>query len=192
MSDERDKILAMVEEGTISAEEANELLEALDESDGQESEAPADFSWPDMPQRGQAYQPAFNVALLGSMIGGFLLLITRKSSGFMGFIHRFIFWPFTVFAILSTIIAYLTKDSPWLHIRVQSEGNPEFKISLPFPADALNKALNVARTRAPNADVQEKIDAAAEILAEMDTSNLKDPLVINISDEGDSVQVYLN
>lgn len=192
MSDERDKILAMVEEGTISAEEANELLEALDESDGQESEAMTDFSWPDMPQRGQAYQPAFNVALLGSMIGGFLLLITRKSSGFMGFIHRFIFWPFTVFAILSTIIAYLTKDSPWLHIRVQSEGNPEFKISLPFPADALNNALNVARTRAPNADVQEKIDAAAEILAEMDTRNLKDPLVINISDEGDSVQVYLN
>ena len=110
----------------------------------------------------------------------------------MGFIHRFIFWPLTVFAILSTIIAYLTKDSPWLHIRVQSEGNPEFKISLPFPADALNKALNVARTRAPNADVQEKIDAAAEILTEMDTRNLKDPLVINISDEGDSVQVYLN
>ena len=154
--------------------------------------ATADFSWPDMPQHGQSWRKPFNLALLGSIIGGMLLLITRKSSGFLGFLHKFILWPLTLTAVLSAVIAFFTKDSPWLHVRVQTEDSPDFSISLPFPAQALNKALNVARSRAPNADVQEKIDAAAEILAEMDTSNLKDPLVINISDEGDSVQVYLN
>ncbi len=192
MGDERDKILAMVEEGTISAEEANELLEAVEEDEEQETMATADFSWPDMPQHGQSWRKPFNLALLGSIIGGMLLLITRKSSGFLGFLHKFILWPLTLTAILTAVIAFFTKDSPWLHVRVQTEDSPDFSISLPFPAQALNKALNVARSRAPNADVQEKIDAAAEILAEMDTSNLKDPLVINISDEGDSVQVYLN
>lgn len=189
MSGERDKILAMLEEGTISAAEANELLEALEEPQEQQT---ADFSWPDMPARGEAWQKPFNAALLGAITGGVLLLGTRNASGFMRFIHRFVLWPLTLFAALAAVITYFTKDSPWLHVRVQSDDNPEFKISMPFPAPALQKALDVARSRAPNADVQEKIDAAAEILAEMDAEDRKNPIVIDISDEGDNVQIWLN
>lgn len=192
MSDEREKILAMVEEGAISAEEANELLEAIEKSPVEQSDSPIDFSWPEMPARGESWRRPFNLALLGSIVGSMLLLSTRKATGFWGFVHKFILWPLTLTAVLMALITFFTKDSPWLHVRVQSKDNPEFKISLPFPAEALQKALSVARSRAPNVDVQEKIDAAAEILTEMDTNDLKDPLVIDISDEGDSVQVYLN
>lgn len=192
MSSERDKILAMVEEGTISAEEANELLEAIAETENQAPAAAPDFSWPDMPQRGQSWQRPFNAALLGSIFGSFLLLGTRKSSGLVGFIHTFILWPLTIFAGLVAVITYFTKDSPWLHVRILSDGREEFTVSVPFPAQALMKALSVAREQAPNDEVREKIDAAAEILAEMDTGDLKDPVVIDISDEGDSVQVFLN
>jgi hypothetical protein len=189
MSGEREKILAMVEEGRISAEEANELLEALEEDNGGQS---PDFTWPDLPARGEAWRQPFNASLLGAISGVVVLLSTRNARGLLRLLRTLILWPVTIFAALAAAITYFSKDSPWLHVRVQSRNNPEFKISVPFPAPALNKALQVARSRAPNAEVQEKIDAAAEILAEMDSTDLKDPLVIDISDEGDSVQIYLN
>lgn len=194
MDDEREKILGMVEEGTISAEEANELLEAIAETEEtaeQEAVETADISWPEMPERGQSWRKPFSMALLGTFTGASLLLATRSSNGIIRFVHRFLFWPLTIFAGITALIAFFSKDSPWLHVRVQSEDSADFRISLPFPAQAMNKALRVARSRAPNEDVQEKIDIAAEILAQMDTSNLQDPLVIDISDEGDNVQVYL-
>ena len=192
MSSERDKILAMVEEGTISAEEANELLEALADTDDQAQADGPTFSWPDMPRRGQSWQRPFNLALFGSLFGGLLLLSTRKSTGFMAVIRVLVLWPLTIFAALAAIITYFTKDSPWLHVRVISDGKEEITISVPFPAQALQKGLSLAREQATSAGVREKIDAAAEILAEMDTGDLKDPVVIDISDEGDSVQIYLN
>jgi hypothetical protein len=193
MSSERDKILAMLEEGTISAAEANELLAAISAEDSADTIGDtAEFAWPDMPARGQAWQRPFNVALLGSATGATLLLSTRNATGFMRFVRAVFFWPLTIFSGVAALITYISKDSPWLHVRVHSDDGTDFQISLPFPARAMQEALRVARSNAPNDDVKEKIDAAAEFLAAMDTSNLKDPLVIDISDEGDSVQVYLN
>jgi hypothetical protein len=192
MSSERDKILAMVEEGTITAEEANELLEALADTEDQEQAAEPTFYWPNMPQRGQSWQRPFNLALFGSILGGLLLLSTRKSTGLTAVIRALVLWPLTIFAALAAIITYFTKDSPWLHVRVISDGKEEITISVPFPAQALQKGLSLAREQATSPDVREKIDAAAEILSEMDTGDLKDPIVIDINDEGDSVQIYLN
>jgi hypothetical protein len=191
MSSERDKILAMVEEGTISAEEANALLEAAEERNDQAPPGP-DISWPEMPQRGQSWQRPFNASLIGTIAGGILLFSTRKAEGMWGLFRLLILWPLTIAAGLVTLITYFSKDSPWIHVRVKTHNGEEFTISLPFPAQALMKALSVAREQASSEDVREKIDAAAEILTEMDTGDLKDPVVIDISDKGDSVQVYLN
>lgn len=198
MDQEREKILAMVEEGTLSAAEAQDLLQALEETGDPPQETDhrplqaADFDWPQMPAQGEAWRRPFNTSLLAAISGAALLLATRGSGGFVRFLHRFLFWPLTIFAALSALITFFSKDSPWLHVRVQSKKDTEFAVSVPFPAGALQSALRAARQRAPNADIQEKIDAAAEILAEMDTGDLRDPLVIEISDEGDSVQIYLN
>ncbi len=191
MDEERDKILNMVEEGTISAEEANELLEAVEETEEPDPLESPEMTWPKMPPRGQSWRKPFSAALMGMLAGGSLLLTTRSMGGLMRFVRLFILWPLTLFAAITALITFFSKDSPWLHVRVQSEDSTDFRISLPFPAQAMNKALRVARSQAPNEDVREKIDMAAEILAQMDTSNLQDPLVIDISDEGDNVQVYL-
>jgi hypothetical protein len=191
MSNERDKILAMVEEGSITAEEAEELLAALEESSDQAPPAP-DISWPDMPQRGQTWQRPFNASLIGVVSGGVLLLATRKAEGFWGLIRLLVLWPLTIAAGLIALVTYFSKDSPWVHLRVKTHDGKDFSVSLPFPAEGLQKALRFARDQATDDDVREKIDAAAEILAEMDTGDLKDPVVIDISDEGDSVQLFLN
>jgi hypothetical protein len=189
MNGEREKILAMLEEGTISAEEADELLEAIEETDEIER---SDFSWPDMPARGQAWRKPFNAALLGSIAGSILLLGTRKSGGLLRFVHNFILWPLTLFSAAAALITYFTRDSPWLHVRIHSKDGSEFTVSLPFPASTLDKALEAIREQVPDAETKEKLDAAAEMLADINTGDLGNPLVIDISDEGDSVQVYLN
>jgi hypothetical protein len=189
MNGEREKILAMLEEGTITAEEADDLLGAIEETDETER---SDFSWPDMPARGQAWRKPFNVALLGSIAGSVLLLGTRKSGGLLRFVHNFILWPLTLFSAAAALITYFTKDSPWLHVRVNSKDGTEFTVSLPFPASTLDKALDMVREQVPDDETKEKLDAAAEMLAEMNSGDLRNPLVIDISDEGDSVQVYLN
>ena len=189
MNGEREKILAMLEEGTISAAEAQELLEAIDVTDEMDAK---DFSWPEMPARGEAWRRPFNLALFGSIMGAVLLLATRKSGGLLRFLRLILLWPLTLFSAAAALVTYFTKDSPWIHVRVRSKDGTDFTVSLPFPASALHKAMDVIREQAPDPETQEKLDAAAEILAEMDTADLRNPLVIDISDEGDSVQVYLN
>ena len=189
MNGEREKILAMLEEGTISAAEAHELLEAIEETDETE---PKDFSWPQMPARGEAWQRPFNLALFGSILGAVLLLATRKTGGLLRFLRLVLLWPLTLFSAAAALITYFSKDSPWVHVRVRSKDGKDFTVSLPFPASALHKAMDVIREQVPDQETQEKLDAAAEILAEMNASDLKNPLIIDINDEGDSVQVYLN
>jgi hypothetical protein len=189
MNGEREKILAMLEEGTISAAEAHELLEAIEETDETE---PKDFSWPQMPARGEAWQRPFNLALFGSILGAVLLLATRKTGGLLRFLRLVLLWPLTLFSAAAALITYFSKDSPWVHVRVRSKDGKDFTVSLPFPASALHKAMDLIREQVPDQETQEKLDAAAEILAEMNASDLKNPLIIDISDEGDSVQVYLN
>ena len=189
MNGEREKILAMLEEGTISAAEAQELLEAIDVTAEMEAK---DFSWPEMPARGEAWQRPFNLALFGSILGAVLLLATRKTGGLLRFLRLVLLWPLTLFSAAAALITYFSKDSPWVHVRVRSKDGKDFTVSLPFPASALHKAMDVIREQVPDQETQEKLDAAAEILAEMNASDLKNPLIIDISDEGDSVQVYLN
>lgn len=191
-NDERDKIRAMVEEGTISEAEAEELLAALGDEEKPQAAETRDYAWPEMPPREQAWQRPFAVSLMAALVSGSLLWRTRNSSGLLGSALRLLLWPLTIFSTIAALITFFSKESPWLHVRVRSADGSTFTISLPFPAQALNKALAVAREQAPDPEVREKIEAAAELLAEMDTSRLRDPVVIDISDAGDSVEIYLN
>ena len=192
MSNEQRKIEAMRAEGTISDADAEELLAALGE-ESQPLDAPSpDYAWPEMPVRGKAWQRPFTISLVSATFGSTLLWRTRHATGLMRLLHIFLLWPLTLFAAVAALVTYFSKESPWLHVRVRSADGSTFAISLPFPAQALNKALELAREQAPDPDVREKIDAAAEALAELDTSELKDPVVIDISDKGDSVQIFLN
>ncbi|MFN2123824.1 MAG: hypothetical protein ACK2UP_10025, partial [Candidatus Promineifilaceae bacterium] len=165
--------------------------QAVGEGESQPAGGP-DFSWPEKLQRERAWQRPFYLSLGGVVTGGVLLLGTRKASGFWGIVRLFVLWPLTLTAAIIALITYFSKESPWIHVRVKSRTGEEFSVSLPFPAEGLQKALRFARDQVEDEDVREKIDAAAEILAEMDTGDLKDPIVIDINDEGESVQVFLN
>ena len=187
MDGERDKILKMLEEGTISAEEAEELLAAIDDSTAVE----ASYEEPDPPQFHPNWQAPFAVSLFVFLLGGSGLLRTRGATGVPRLLSRLFFWPVTILAGLTAVITYLSKDGPWLHLRVKSSDGDRFALSLPFPLHLLRGGLRLATTQAEDEETRSKIDAAADFLEAVETADITDPVTIDIQDEGDSVQIFL-
>jgi hypothetical protein len=190
---ESDKILSMLEEGTITAEEAQELLDAVEVEDsapppaGIESAGPP----PDMDAIKSAWRVPFNISLIVMAISGSLLWRTRRAAGAAGLIRSLLILPATILAALSAIFIYVSKDGPWLHLRVQENSGSRFAISLPFPLHLVRGGLRLAQSQVPDQEAREKIDAAAEFLEAVESSDLQDPLTIDVRENGESVQIYL-
>jgi hypothetical protein len=190
MNGERDKILKMLEEGTISAGEAEELLAAI-EGDDDPAAVETSYEGPDISQFRSYWQRPFTVATLVLLVSGSGLLGTRGSTGLPGVLRRLLFWPVTVLAALTAVITYLSKDGPWLHMRIRSADGDRIAINLPFPLHLLRGALRIATTQAPNKEAREKLDAAATFLEAVETADIGDPITIDVRDEGDNVQIFL-
>lgn len=187
MNGEQDKILSMLEEGTISAEEAQELLAAVEgpEDDaGPEFEVARATDAPDMSRFRDAWRVPFTISLAALALSGAGLLRARRG-------WRLLLAPVTLLAAVATVISYLSKDAPWLHVRVRSADGDRVNVSLPLPLPLLRAGLAIARQNAVNDEARQQLDMAEEFLAAMDQGQTPDPLVIDVNDEGDSVQVYL-
>ena len=191
MKSESDKILGMLEEGTITDEEAQELLDAVEDSTpppaGIESAGPP----PDMDAVRSAWRIPFNISLIVMAISGSLLWRTRRAAGIARPFLRLLLLPVTLLAGLSAVILYLSKDGPWLHLRVREESGSRFAISLPFPLHLIRGGLRLAQSQIPDPEIQEKLDAAAEFLEAVETSDLQDPLTVDVRENGESVQIYI-
>ena len=191
MKSESDKILNMLEEGTITAAEAEELLDAVEEDAGIPDQPSMTGPPPDMEQVRSAWQLPFNISLIITALGGSLLWRTRRATGFGRFARALILFPITIVAAISAAILYLSKNGPWLYMRIRSANGNDFALSLPFPLHWARGGLRLAQDQIPDQEVQEKLDAAADFLEAIETSNLEEPISIDIRDEGDSVEIYL-
>ena len=149
MDGERDKILKMLEEGTISAEEAEELLAAIEGDYDDPAAVDTVYEGPDMSQFRSYWRRPFTIAAVVLLVSGSGLLGTRGSRGLAGLLRRLLFWPVTLLAALTAVITYLSKDGPWLHMRIRSADGERIAISLPFPLHLLRGALRIATTQRP-------------------------------------------
>jgi len=188
---ESDKILSMLEEGTISAEEAQELLDAVEDSPPPPYAMDPDSSRPDMDQVRSAWRVPFNISVIVTAISGSLLWRSRRASGLAKPLLRLFLLPVTIVAGIAALFIYISKDGPWLHLRVQEESGSRFAMSLPFPLHLLRGALRFAQSQVADQDAQEKIDAAADFLEAVETADIQDPLTIDVRENGESVQIYL-
>lgn len=192
MKSESDKILSMLEEGTITAEEAQELLNAVEDTPSAPASLnTADSYRPDMDKFRSAWRLPFNISLIVMAISGSLLWRTRRAAGIARLLPRLLFLPVTLLAGISALFIYVSKDGPWLHLRVQEESGSRFAISLPFPLHLVRGTLRLAQSQVPDQETREKLDAAAEFLEAVETSDLQDPLTIDVRENGETVQIYL-
>lgn len=189
LNGERDKILSMLEEGTISASEADSLLNAVgDEAASATPDASTEsYEPPDFSSYRANWRKPFNVSLAVLSVSGFALI----RAGRRGSWTRFFLWPVAIAALLATYISYRSRTAPWLHMRIQEKGGSRININLPIPLSLLRRGVELGRTYASDDRTREQLEMAAEFLDAMDPANMPDPLVIDVADDDDTVQIFL-
>lgn len=202
MSEATLKVLRMIEEGTISAEEGGRLLAALKESEeGDEAgiEAgppPAPEAPPPDPEiasvpvgppaawtRIWIYPLVAGIALLAGM--GYLSNLLMDSGEKLGWLVCTI--PLMLFGGLVALLAWWSNSSRWLHLRIRDEGK-QIKLSMPLPLRPAAWLVRLARPFVPQFR-ETAVDELILSLAEMD--NEEGLLVVDVDEgEGERVQIY--
>ena len=206
-SEERKKILQMVEEGKISAQEAANLMRALDadtdpvqaETDIFQTEAASGYQGSDAPEFEEVRSRARRFAMIPLWIGVFVAVMSawgiysiQQSAGM-----NFWFFCLMVPLLLGVLLIALGaggQGSKWLYVNVDRRNAHEWpqNITLGFPLPLgltawflRNFGHNIRGMGKTNVD---------EIIQILDaTGKSGAPLIINANDneDGEHVQVYI-
>lgn len=207
MEAEQLKILKMLEKGTITADEAQELLSALDEATaaGSTLTTPNPPNEPAQPSdtllKAQANLPNFDrfrsywripltVSLATLGVGGLALWGLSFSAGWVTTtIAIACAWPLVLLATAGVFISLWSKSALWVHIRVREKAGRRVNISIPAPLRLIGRFLKFAQRYGPPSQ-SERLSDAQELLNEFDHTG--QPLIVNVNDEdGDQVQIYI-
>jgi hypothetical protein len=203
MSEPTLKVLKMIEEGTITAEEGERLLAALktgsqevDEGGMEVGPPPPPPSPPPDPEIEPVpvgpppfwthvwiYPLVTGIALLAGM--GYLtnLLITGGEK--LGWLICTI--PLALFGGLVALLAWWSTYSRWLHVRIQDDGK-KINISLPLP---LRPAAWLVRLVRPFVPQLQEVPVDEFILSLANLDNEEGLLVVDVDEgKGEKVQVY--
>ncbi|MCB9423226.1 MAG: hypothetical protein H6667_25745 [Ardenticatenaceae bacterium] len=199
MSEARKQVLQMLQDGKLTAEQAQELLQALEPTTEEpqeaiEGEVVQPVEPPDMERFRRFWQYPFFIALAVLVAVGLgLRSLYQASEGMMTF------WLFCVSGIFAltfilTVLAFMSRSAPWVHVRVKEKTGRKIAISLPLPMGLAQWGIGIARNFVPETE-QGNLDMAAEFIRSA-RHDLKgpgtEPLMINVDDEdGDQVQVFI-
>ena len=206
MSDEKKKILQMVEDGKISAEEAMELIRAVDddvaaeEAEAYETEPDQNSTFepdPEWDERIEGIKRYGNIPLWGGVIlvvlSGLWMFAAMQASGF-GFWFYCSWLPFLL-GVLAVAAAAGSKRSRWVFVNIkQAPGETPQRIMLgfPLPLRFAAWALRTFGNWMPDMDV----DAAtvADLIDNLaDAPSDEAAMIVDVQDDedGEHVQVFI-
>jgi SHOCT-like domain len=127
-----------------------------------------------------------------SVIGGALLYAAVQSTGGVNFWFFCAGVPFTL-GVLAIILAWQSRTSPWLHLRVQQapgESPQRIAISMPLPTRPLAWLLRTFGHKIPSMDGQ---DLDQIILAVGRNASPENPIYIQVDEgeNGEKVEIYI-
>lgn len=185
MSDEQDRILRMVEAGTITASEANELLAAMENSPQPVEASPAG----DRPEFSRPWEvPVFGglvVAALGVMGMGRLYLSRGRGS----MVARTGAWLTVLLGLVAVVVGLWSRHAPWLHLRVQERDGNNVNISLPLPLFLAEWVVRFSRDYLDD-EASAHMQSVAAFVEALRRGERTDPLTIEV-DEGDGDRVLI-
>lgn len=205
MADEAErKILDMVDQGTISAEEGLRLINAMDGKNKAEKveavegevvsagEAPPQIS-PEERRRMERLKRwwvlPFGIGLLITTLGAIWMYTSYGASGF-GWGFWLAWFPF-IFGIFVVAISFQTSRSVWLHVRIkQSPGETPARIaiSLPVPVGLTRWFLRNFGGRIPGLRDQ-PYEEYGDILNNLSP---EEPFYVHVQEEdGEEVEVFI-
>jgi hypothetical protein len=207
--DDKLKILEMLKEGTISVDEASQLLEAVAGTGRFEGSAARTGTAPDgdaatfskarnMGRFRRLSQIPLAVSLVALIVSGWGAYALRvQADGRRPFWFAVLVGFFAV-ALMATALSLWATTVPWLHVRVQNSRDEEKRarqiaISLPLPLGLAGWGLRIAN-RFVDPDVAGALSAAATLAKTMRHDLGKrgaEPIAVEVEDEDERVQVYI-
>ncbi len=202
MSDSKEHILNMLQNGAISAEEADRLLNAIEREADLPDAPPVDERLPNEPLPGGSLPhisdyrtgwraPFIGAAFMAALSAAKLLQLREKRGPFSALrrsFHRLAILVGTAGALLSL----WSRDARWLHVRVEQADGKRIELSLPVPVQLVGWVLRTARPYV-DASTAGQFEAAIEMIeamqAEMDRPDGQ-PIIVDVQDEDNHVQVY--
>jgi hypothetical protein len=203
-AEERKKVLQMVADGKISAEEAATLMRALEDSAEEEAEVIPTMAGPD-PEKTDAREfeevrkRARDFAMIPLWIGVFItvfsawaMLTVQQSAGYN-------FWFFCLGIPLLLGILLITlgaggQSSRWLYVNVDRTHQPDWprNITIGFPLP-LGLASWFLRNFGSHIEGLKHTNVDEVINAISMTKNIDEPLIVNVDDTegGERVQVFI-
>ena len=202
MSEERAKILQMVADGKITAEQASQLLAALDDDGlGVQGELlagepepstlpPPALSGVEGPHFGNLWLIPMYVGLALFVCGALAVFPLYAASG--SWLWLLCGWPVFLIGLLTMLTGWLVRKSRWIHIRITNvDGSRRnIKLSFPLPLRLTAWTLKVA-SRFSSKLKETGVD---EIIVALNEGLKSDqPLVVDVQDDddGERVQVYI-
>lgn len=202
-SEERRKILQMVADGKISAQEAAALMRALDESAGDEIEVlPTEAgsnSRSDAPEFDQVRKRAMRFAAIPLWIG---IIVTVFAAWGMFAIQNnsgYNFWFFCLamplmLGILLIALGAGARNARWLYVNVdrshQDEWPRNITIAFPLPLGLAGWFLQTFGSRIEGLK-HTNVDDVIQAISLAKT--MDEPLIVNVddTDDGERVQVFI-
>ena len=207
-SEERKKILQMVEEGKISAEEAASLMAALvDDEEGSveaevevfESGSGSNYERPETPEFEEIKARARRFALIPLWIGVFVTVLSawaiysiQQSAGTNFWFYCMIF-PLML-GVLLLALGGGGRTSRWIYVDVNRKdakpGDGPRRITLGFPIPfGLTMWVMENFGHNINGMNRKQVDGIVEMMKATKDSN--EPLMVNVDDDDAHVQVYI-
>lgn len=202
MQAEQLKILKMVEEGIITADEAQVLLAAMEPEPHDSNEAvvvervsaaaeptaalmkPADFE-----RFRSLWTIPFTISIGVLVVSTILFLVMILGGGWISLAALLCMGPLTSLALIATLLSIWSKYATWVHVRVQEQSGRLVAISVPAPLRIVRWGIGLAAERTSK-EKREQLLAAQELLYELNSNT--QPLVVDVNDEdGDHVQIYI-
>lgn len=205
MSEAHDQILKMLEEGRITAEEADRLLTAVgpERSVGQVAGDPVittqleDEPGPtqaDPPEYGRfrgLWRIPFIIAAGSLLLSGLGLAFMYQADERVATLGFLCVWSIFLLAFLATLLLLFARRAPWLHLRVQEQDGRRFAISLPLPLGLAHWIIGFARAFVPDKQAAHLDTADAFVTAMREDPN-RQPIIIDVDDDdGDKVEIFI-
>ena len=207
-SEERKKILQMVEEGKISADDAASLMAALvdDDEDSVEAEVDViesgsgfDYERPEAPEFDEIKQRARRFALIPLWIGVFVTVLSawaiysiQQSAGTNFWFYCMIF-PL-MFGVLLLALGGGGRSSRWIYVDVDrrdakpGDGPRHITLGFPMPLGLVAWFFDNFGHNLKGMD-RNKVEGIVQMMQA--TKDSDEPLMVNVDDDDAHVQVYI-
>jgi hypothetical protein len=192
MEEERLKILNMVEAGQIDAEQAAQLLAALEAAHDPEPSLPESPASTARPIPGKKWSDFWIYPL---MAGGGVVVLGALAAAWLSFAGPALLacvcgWFPMLMGFLIMLLAWWSRSARWLHVRISEEGRRRIALSFPLP---LSLAAWVLRLVQPFVPQLAETGVDDLLIALRDAEVDGEALFIDVQDEenGEHVQVYI-